>query len=250
MPQLTVFASVCKEWNRSVSAVVQCHNMLDFRHLWLCSQTRNIVSFWVHEPVTDRFRFHADLIPDLRLLIIRSPVQRCRLVYTKRAWYADLFCFPQQKLLLLTFQCFHVLSSSKLCSASLPAMDHFKPSSLCSEETSSWHSAFEPTSDKPTSSSTTVGSLDNKSHKGAKSKRVGKSKHKKDVKKHKKSSKRKKKRKKSSHSSQADPSPISTSELLEGSCTVSPMLGDPMQFHRPLPIGRACAKMLVRARYR
>ena len=75
MPVLTIYASVCKEWNRSVSAVVQCHNMLNFRHLWMCSQTRNIVSFWVHEPVTDRFRFHAELIPDLRLLIIRSPVQ-------------------------------------------------------------------------------------------------------------------------------------------------------------------------------
>ena len=64
-----------------------------------------------------------------------------------------------------------------------------------------------------------------------------------------KSSKRKKK--KSSHSSlQADPSPISSSELLEGSCTVSPNLGGPMQFHRPLPLGRACAEMLVRASYR
>ena len=75
MPHLTVYASVCKEWNRSISTVVQYHNMLDFRRLWMCSQTRNIVSFWAHEPVTDRFRFHADLIPDLRLLIIRSPVQ-------------------------------------------------------------------------------------------------------------------------------------------------------------------------------
>ena len=75
MPLLTIYASVCKEWNRSVSAVVQSHNMLNFRHLWMSSQVRNIVSFWVHEPVTDRFRFHVDLIPSLRLLIIRSPVQ-------------------------------------------------------------------------------------------------------------------------------------------------------------------------------
>ncbi|CAE7486218.1 unnamed protein product, partial [Symbiodinium sp. KB8] len=50
MPHLTVYASVCKEWNRSISTVVQYHNMLDFRRLWM---------------------FHADLIPDLRLLIIR-----------------------------------------------------------------------------------------------------------------------------------------------------------------------------------
>ena len=108
---------------------------------------------------------------------------------------------------------------------------------------------LEPTSDKPKSSSTTVGALKSKSRKCAKSKDVGKSKHKKDIKKHKKSSKRKKK--KSSHSSfQADPSPISSSELLEGSCTVSLNLGDPMQFHRPLPFGKACAKMLVRARFR
>ena len=75
MPLLTIYASVCKEWNRAISAVVECHNMLNFRHLWMCSQTRGIVSFWVHEPVTDRFRLHADLISELRLLIIRSPVQ-------------------------------------------------------------------------------------------------------------------------------------------------------------------------------
>ena len=75
MPHLTVYASVCKDWNRSISRVVQYHNMLDFRHLWMCSQRRNIVSYWVHGPFEDRFRFHADLIPDLRLLIIRSPVE-------------------------------------------------------------------------------------------------------------------------------------------------------------------------------
>ena len=75
MPHLTVYASVCKDWNRAISTIVQCHNMLDFRRMRMCSQTRSIVRFWVHEPVTDRFRFHADLIPDLRLLIIRSPVQ-------------------------------------------------------------------------------------------------------------------------------------------------------------------------------
>ena len=132
-------------------------------------------------------------------------------------------------------------------------MDSFELSSLCSEETSSWHSAFEPASDKPKSSSTTSRIVESKPHKDAQSRSVGKSKHKKDVKKHKKLSKRKQKKSKtkSSHSSlQADPSPILSSEPFEESCTVSLELGDPMQFHRPLPVGKAGAKMLVRAQYR
>ena len=141
-------------------------------------------------------------------------------------------------------------TSEKLLLNLAPAMDQSKPSSVCSEETSSWHSAFEPTTDKPKSSSTTVGDFKSKSRKRAKPKAVGKSRGKKDIKKHKKSSKRKKKKKRPHSSSQSDSSPISSSELLEGSGTDSPNLGDPMQFHRPLPFGKACAKMLVRARYR
>ena len=75
IPHSTVYASVCKDWNRSISRVVKHHNMLDFRHLWRCSQRRDIISYWVHGPFEDRFRFHAELIPELRLLTIRSPVK-------------------------------------------------------------------------------------------------------------------------------------------------------------------------------
>ena len=70
----------------------------------------------------------------------------------------------------------------------------------------------------------------------------------KDNKEHKKTSKRKKKRKHSS--SNVLPSPISSSNYCEASGSVSPDLGDPVQFHRQLPSGKACAKMLVRAQYR
>ena len=132
-------------------------------------------------------------------------------------------------------------------STSLPAMDPQKYSSVCSEETSSWHSAFEPTGDKMTSSSTTVGDSKSKARKSSKSKKSGKSKDKKDSKRHKKTSKSKKRRKHSS--SKVEPSPISPSNHPERSRSVSPTLGDPMQFHRRLPSLTACAKMLVRARY-
>ena len=108
--------------------------------------------------------------------------------------------------------------------------------------------SFEPTGDKLRSSSTTVGDLKSKARKSSKSKESRKSKDKKDNKEHKKTSKRKKKRKHSS--SKVEPSPISPSNYLEGSRSVSPTLGDPMQFHRRLPSGKACAKMLVRAQYR
>ena len=133
-------------------------------------------------------------------------------------------------------------------STSLPAMDPQKCSSVCSEETSSWHSAFEPTGDKLKSSSTTVGDTKSKARKSSKSKGSGKSKDEKDNKEHKKTSKRQKKRKHSS--SKVEPSPISPSNHPERSRPVSPTLGDPMEFHRRLPSGTACAKMLVKARYR
>ena len=135
-------------------------------------------------------------------------------------------------------------------------MDSFELSSLCSEETSSWHSAFEPISDKrktSKSSPSTPGAIERESSKDISSEGVGKSKHKKDTKKGKKSSKRKHKtsKKQSSHSSlQSDSCPAVLKNQTQESCAAFLELGDPMQFHRPLPAGKACAKMLVRAKYR
>ena len=58
-------------------------------------------------------------------------------------------------------------------------------------------------------------------------------------------------RKQSSHSSlQSDSCPVVLNNQTQESCTVFLALGDPMQFRRPLPAGKACAKMLVRAKYR
>ena len=127
-------------------------------------------------------------------------------------------------------------------------MDSQQYSSVGSEETSSWHSAFEPTGAKPKSSSTTVGASESKARKSSKSKKSEKFKDKKDNKEHKKASNRKQKPKHSS--SKVEPSPISPSNNPELSKSVSPTVGDPMQFHRRVPSGMACAKMLVRARYR
>ncbi|OLP95509.1 hypothetical protein AK812_SmicGene22362 [Symbiodinium microadriaticum] len=108
-------------------------------------------------------------------------------------------------------------------------MESRKVSSVLSEETSSWHSAFEPAGDKIKSSSA-VGDPKIKPRKRSKSKKSGKSKGKKDNKEHNKISK-KKRRKRSS--SKVELSPVPPSNRSEFSRSVSPMLRDPMQFHRP-----------------
>ena len=74
-PHLTVFASVCRSWNASISRVTQDHNMVDYRRLSLESQRRHILFYWSHSFHEDRFTYFADLIPEMQLLLIRSPVQ-------------------------------------------------------------------------------------------------------------------------------------------------------------------------------
>ena len=75
LPHLTVFASVCRSWNASVSRITQHHNMVDYQRLQLESQRRHLVCYWAHGPYDDRFTYHADLIPEMQLLLIRNPMQ-------------------------------------------------------------------------------------------------------------------------------------------------------------------------------
>ena len=74
IPHLTELASVSRLWLFSVSSVTRRHNMVDYRRLQLESQRRDMVFYWVHASGHDRFTLHADLIPEMRLLLIRSPV--------------------------------------------------------------------------------------------------------------------------------------------------------------------------------
>ena len=74
-PHLTVFASVCRSWNASISRLTTNHYMVDYRRLSLESQRRHFQIYWSHSFHEDRLTFYADLIPEMRLLHIRSPVQ-------------------------------------------------------------------------------------------------------------------------------------------------------------------------------
>ena len=74
LPHLTVFASVCRSWNASISRITLNHSMVDYRRLSLGSQRRHFQFYWSHSFHEDRFTFYADLIPEMQLLLIRSPV--------------------------------------------------------------------------------------------------------------------------------------------------------------------------------
>ena len=74
IPCLTVLASVSRSWHFSVCRVMRRHNMVDYRRMQLESQRRDLVCYMVHGAGHDRFTLHADLIPEMRLVRIRSPV--------------------------------------------------------------------------------------------------------------------------------------------------------------------------------
>ena len=74
IPYLTVLASVSRSWHFSVCRVTRRHNMVDYRRMQLESQRRDLVCYMVHGAGHDRFTLHADLIPEMRLVRIRSPV--------------------------------------------------------------------------------------------------------------------------------------------------------------------------------
>ena len=75
LPHLLVFASVCRSWNTSIAGAIQGHYMINHRRLTLQSQRRYLTFYWSHSYYEDRFTYYAGLIPEMQLLLIRSPVQ-------------------------------------------------------------------------------------------------------------------------------------------------------------------------------
>ena len=75
VPHLVIYASVCKAWNDSVARVLTDKHMLDFRRLLVCSHQRHFVSHWIHRSSEDRFRVNAQLVPEIRLLVTKRPLQ-------------------------------------------------------------------------------------------------------------------------------------------------------------------------------
>ena len=75
VPHLVIYASVCKAWNDSIARVPQNRNMFDFRRLLVYSHQRRLVSHWIHRSFEDRFRVSAELVPEIWLLVIKSPLQ-------------------------------------------------------------------------------------------------------------------------------------------------------------------------------
>ena len=75
VPHLVIYASVCKAWNDSVARVLTDKHMLDFRRLLVCSHQRHFVSHWIHRSSEDRFRVNAQLVPEIRLLVPKRPLQ-------------------------------------------------------------------------------------------------------------------------------------------------------------------------------
>ena len=51
------------------------HGGLPDHRLKLQSKRRHLVCYWAHGPWDDRFTYHADLIPEMQLLLIRRPAQ-------------------------------------------------------------------------------------------------------------------------------------------------------------------------------
>ena len=75
VPHLVIYASVCKAWNDSIARVLENRNMLDFPRLLIYSHQRHLVSHWIHRSFEDRFRVSAELVPEIRLLAIKNPLQ-------------------------------------------------------------------------------------------------------------------------------------------------------------------------------
>ena len=75
LPHITVLASVCRLWNNSLSRVVSGHYMINFRKLQLAAQTRHSEHYWAHGRWDDRFSFNSDLIIEMQLMVVRSPIQ-------------------------------------------------------------------------------------------------------------------------------------------------------------------------------
>ena len=75
IPHVIVYASVCKAWKESIVRVVGNKNLLDFRRLLGASYQRHLVCHWIHGSTEDKFRFHADLLPEVRLLAVCDPLQ-------------------------------------------------------------------------------------------------------------------------------------------------------------------------------
>ena len=75
IPHVTVYASVCKVWKESIVRVVGNRNLINFRRLLGASYQRHLVCHWIHGSTEDKFRFHADLLPEVRLLVVCDPLR-------------------------------------------------------------------------------------------------------------------------------------------------------------------------------
>ena len=75
VPHLVIYASVCKAWSDSIARVVENRNMLDFRRLLVFSHQRHLVSHWIHGSSEDRFRVSGEVRSEVRLLVIKNPLQ-------------------------------------------------------------------------------------------------------------------------------------------------------------------------------
>ena len=74
LPHLIVLAAVCRSWNVSIDRIVQGQYNVNHHRLLDLAQRGFLTFHWSHSYYEDRFTYHADLIPEMLLQRVNSPV--------------------------------------------------------------------------------------------------------------------------------------------------------------------------------